>query len=53
MAFRTLVQREAGALVVGPVALRNTNEIFALAERYKIPTTYPRCDFVNEKARAA
>ena len=31
----------------------NTNEIFALAERYKIPTTYPRRDFVNEKARAA
>ena len=40
-AFKTLVQREAGALIVGPFAFRNTNEILALAARYKIPTIYP------------
>jgi putative ABC transport system substrate-binding protein len=47
MAFKTLVQREAGALVVGPFAFRNTNEILALAARYKIPTIYPRRDYVD------
>jgi ABC-type uncharacterized transport system substrate-binding protein len=47
MAFKTLVQREAGALVVGPFAFRNTNEILALAARYKIPTIYPRRDYVE------
>jgi putative ABC transport system substrate-binding protein len=46
-AFKTLVQREAGALVVGPFAFRNTNEILALAARYKIPTMYPRRDYVE------
>jgi putative ABC transport system substrate-binding protein len=46
-AFKTLVQREAGALVVGPFAFRNTNEILALAARYKIPTIYPRRDYVD------
>ena len=47
MAFKTLVQREAGALVVGPFAFRNTNEILALAARHKIPTIYPRRDYVD------
>jgi putative tryptophan/tyrosine transport system substrate-binding protein len=47
MAFKTLVQREAGALVVGAFAFRNTNEILALAARYKIPTIYPRRDYVD------
>ena len=46
-AFKTLVQRESGALIVGPFAFRNTNEILALAARYKIPTIYPRRDYVE------
>jgi putative ABC transport system substrate-binding protein len=46
-AFKTLVQREAGALVVGAFAFRNTNEILALAARYRIPTMYPRRDYVE------
>ena len=46
-AFKTLVQREAGALIVGPFAFRNTNEILTLAARYKIPTIYPRRDYVE------
>jgi putative ABC transport system substrate-binding protein len=45
-AFKTLVQREAGALIVGPFEFRNT-EILALAARYKIPTIYPRRDYVE------
>jgi putative ABC transport system substrate-binding protein len=45
--FKTLVQREAGALIVGAFAFRNTNEILALASRYKIPTIYPRRDYVD------
>ena len=47
MAFKTLVERGAGALVVGPFAFRNTNEILALAARYKIPAIYPRRDYVE------
>jgi putative ABC transport system substrate-binding protein len=47
MAFKTLVQRGAGALVIGPFAFRNTSEILALAARYKIPTIYPRRDYVD------
>jgi putative ABC transport system substrate-binding protein len=47
MAFKTLVQRESGALVVGAFAFRNTNEILALAARHKIPTMYPRRDYVE------
>jgi ABC-type uncharacterized transport system substrate-binding protein len=47
MAFKTLVEREAGALVVGAFAFRNINEILALAARYKIPTMYPRRDYVE------
>ena len=46
-AFKTLVQREAGALIVAPSPFRNTNEILALAARYKIPTIYPRRDYVE------
>src|SRR5262252_6558428 len=46
-AFKTLVQRQAGALIVGPSPFRNTNEILALAARYKIPTIYPRRDYVE------
>src|SRR5499427_2607639 len=46
-AFKTLVQREAGALIVGPSPFRNTNEILTLAARYKIPTIYPRRDYVE------
>jgi putative tryptophan/tyrosine transport system substrate-binding protein len=40
-AFKTLVQREVGALIVGPFAFRNTNEILTLPARYKIPTLPP------------
>ena len=46
-AFKTLVQREPGALIVGAFAFRNSNEILALAARYKIPTIYPRRDYVE------
>ena len=47
IAFKTLVQREAGALVVGAFPFRNIDEILALAARYKIPTIYPRRDYVD------
>jgi len=47
MVFKALVEREAGALVVGPFAFRNTDEILALAARYKVPTIYPRRDYVE------
>ena len=47
MVFKTLVQREAGALVVGAFAFRKTDEILALAARHKIPTMYPRRDYVE------
>ena len=42
-AFATIVQRQAGALIVGVVPLftYNSNRIVALAERHKIPTIYP------------
>ena len=46
-AFKTLVRREAGALVVGPFPVRNINEILALAARYEIPTIYPRRAYVD------
>jgi putative ABC transport system substrate-binding protein len=45
--FKTLVRREAGALVVGPFPVRNINEILALAARYEIPTIYPRRAYVD------
>jgi putative tryptophan/tyrosine transport system substrate-binding protein len=42
-AFATIVQRKAGALMVGvvPHFMYNSNRIVGLAERYKIPTIYP------------
>src|SRR5262249_32897901 len=40
-AFKTLVQRKAGALIVGPYQFRNSNKIIALAAHHKIPTNYP------------
>jgi putative ABC transport system substrate-binding protein len=45
-AFATLVQRHAGALVVGAFTFRNTDKIRALAARYKIPTIYPGRGYV-------
>ena len=45
-AFTTLVQRQAGALVVGAFAFSNTDKILALAARYKIPTIYPGRGYV-------
>jgi putative ABC transport system substrate-binding protein len=47
MAFKTLVEREAGALIVGPFAFRNIDKIVTLAARYKMPTIYPRRDYVE------
>ena len=47
MAFKTLVQREAGALIVGPFAFRNIDKIVTLAAHYKMPTIYPRRDYVE------
>jgi putative ABC transport system substrate-binding protein len=42
-AFATIVQRKAGALMVGvvPPFMYNSNRIVGLAERHKIPTIYP------------
>jgi putative ABC transport system substrate-binding protein len=42
-AFATLVQRQAGALIVGvvPHFTYNSNKIVALAARHKIPAMYP------------
>ena len=43
-AFATLVQRQAGALMVGVVphfTYNSNNKIVALAERHKIPAMYP------------
>jgi ABC-type uncharacterized transport system substrate-binding protein len=47
MTFKTLIERGAGALVVGPFPFRNINEILTLAARYKIPAIYPRRDYVD------
>jgi putative tryptophan/tyrosine transport system substrate-binding protein len=47
MAFKTLAAREAGALIVGPFAFRNIDKIVTLAARYKMPTIYPRRDYVE------
>jgi putative tryptophan/tyrosine transport system substrate-binding protein len=46
-AFATLVQRHAGALVVGAFTFRNTDKIRALAARYKIPAIYPGRGYVE------
>jgi ABC-type uncharacterized transport system substrate-binding protein len=47
MVFETLVQREVRALIVSTFAFLYPNEILALAARYKIPTIYPRRDYVE------
>jgi len=44
--FMTLVDRQAGALIVGANPF-NQNKIVELAARYKIPTIYPRRDYVE------
>jgi putative ABC transport system substrate-binding protein len=48
-AFATLVERGAGALVVGPQILfqRNREKIVDLAARHKIPAIYPGRGFVR------
>jgi putative tryptophan/tyrosine transport system substrate-binding protein len=46
-AFNKLVQRQAGALILGPFAFPYPNEIIALAERYKIPAIYPNRSYVK------
>ncbi len=47
-AFRTLVERQAAALIVGPFAFPNTNKIVALAALHKIPTIYPDSNYVRD-----
>src|ERR1700730_10203289 len=46
-AVTTLVQRHAGALVVGAFTFRNANKVLALAARYKIPTIYPGRGYIE------
>ena len=50
-AFAPLVQRPAGALIVGGytsfLGPRNRNEILRLVSRYKIPAIYPYPQFVD------
>jgi putative ABC transport system substrate-binding protein len=48
VAFATLLQRKAGALVVSafPLAYNNRNKILALAARHKIPAIYPQSPYV-------
>jgi putative ABC transport system substrate-binding protein len=47
-AFETLVQRQAGALIVAPFPafVSNADKIFALAARHQIPAIYPSREFV-------
>jgi putative ABC transport system substrate-binding protein len=45
-AFKTMIQRQVGALVLGAFVFRRTDTILALATRYKIPTMYPNRGFV-------
>jgi putative tryptophan/tyrosine transport system substrate-binding protein len=47
IAFKTLVERQAGALIVGPFAFPGSDKIVTLAARYRIPTIYPRRDYVE------
>jgi putative ABC transport system substrate-binding protein len=44
--FTTLVEGQAGGLVVGAFTFLNTNKILALAAHHKIPTIYPNRGFV-------
>jgi putative tryptophan/tyrosine transport system substrate-binding protein len=46
-AFTTLIQEQAGGLVVGAFIFRNTNKILALAAHHKIPTIYPNRGYVQ------
>jgi putative tryptophan/tyrosine transport system substrate-binding protein len=46
-AFTTLIQEQAGGLVVGAFFFQNTNKILALAAHYKIPTIYPNRGYVE------
>jgi putative tryptophan/tyrosine transport system substrate-binding protein len=45
-AFTTLIERQAGGLVVGAFSFRNRDKILALVARYKIPTIYPDRGYV-------
>jgi putative tryptophan/tyrosine transport system substrate-binding protein len=44
--FKTFVQRQAGALIVGAFAFPNFKKIVELAARYKLPTIYPSRAYV-------
>jgi putative ABC transport system substrate-binding protein len=46
-AFVTLVERQAGGLIVSafPLAFNNRNKILALAANHKIPTIYPQSQY--------
>jgi putative tryptophan/tyrosine transport system substrate-binding protein len=45
-AFATMVERHAGALIVGAFPF-TSNKLVELAARYKIPTMYPRRDYIE------
>jgi putative ABC transport system substrate-binding protein len=45
-AFTTLIQGQAGGLVVGAFTFANSNKILALAAQHKIPTIYPGRGYV-------
>jgi putative tryptophan/tyrosine transport system substrate-binding protein len=46
-AFKTLIQGQAGGLLVGSFFFPNTNKILALAAHHKIPTIYPNRGYVE------
>ena len=43
----TLMQSQAGGLIVGSFVFPNSNRILALAARHKIPTIYPARGYVE------
>jgi putative tryptophan/tyrosine transport system substrate-binding protein len=45
-AFTTLMQSQAGGLIVGSFVFQNVNRILALAAQHKIPTIYPGGGYV-------
>ncbi len=49
-AFATMIERQAGAVVVSafPLAFNNRNKILALAARHKIPAIYPQTQYVYD-----
>jgi putative ABC transport system substrate-binding protein len=49
-AFATLIERQAGAVIVGafPVFFNNRSKIVALAARHKMPAIYAQSQYVNE-----